>query len=61
MPPKLEDGSDSERLQLVAPSTWVQRIEEWRRRQPKIPSRSEAIRLLVEQALDAEDRKAAKA
>jgi hypothetical protein len=27
-------------------------LEDWRRRQPKIPSRNEAIRLLLQRALD---------
>jgi len=30
------------------------RVEDWRRSQPKIPSRNEAIRLLLRRALDAE-------
>lgn len=54
MPPKLEEDSETERVQIVAPSSWVQRVEEWRRKQPRIPSKSEAIRLLVDQALAAE-------
>ncbi len=56
VPPKLEDGSATERLQIVAPASWVQRIEEWRRKQPRIPSKSEAIRILVDKALSAKDR-----
>ena len=51
MPPKLDHGSETERLQIVAPSSWVQRVEEWRRAQPKIPSRSDAIRQLVDAGL----------
>lgn len=55
MPPKLEDGIETERLQIVAPRTWVDRIEEWRRKQPgRIPSKSEAIRILVDRALETE-------
>jgi hypothetical protein len=61
MPPRLEDGTPTERLQIVAPSSWVARIEEWRRQQPRIPSKSEAIRMLVEQALDAHEAKTKKA
>lgn len=52
--PKLDPDSDSERLQLVAPRSWIDRVDEWRRNQPGIPSRSEAIRLLVEKGLDDE-------
>jgi len=29
-------------------------VEDWRRSQPKIPSRNEAVRLLLRRALDAE-------
>lgn len=54
MPPKLEDGTPTERIQIVAPETWVQRIEEWRRKQPRIPSKAEAIRILVDKALATE-------
>lgn len=53
MPPKLQDGVETERVQIVAPASWISRIDEWRRTQKKIPSRSEAIRLLVDKALDA--------
>ena len=52
MPPKLETGTSTERLQLVAPSSWMARIDEWRSRQRPIPNKSEAIRLLVDIALD---------
>jgi len=53
MPPKLDEASDTERVQIVAPASWVARVEEWRRTQPKIPSRSDAIRQLVEIGLGA--------
>lgn len=51
MPPKLEDGIETERVQLVAPATLMRRIDEWRATQRPIPNKSEAIRMLVEQAL----------
>lgn len=54
MPPKLDDNSPTERVQLVTTVAWMERLEEWRRKQPRIPSKSEAIRMLVERALDAE-------
>jgi hypothetical protein len=47
-----EDRLDH-RLQIVASRQFVERIDEWRRHQPKIPSRSEAIRVLAEAGLDA--------
>lgn len=53
MPPKLQDGVQTERVQIVAPASWISRIDEWRRTQKKIPSRSEAIRILVEKSLGA--------
>lgn len=52
MPPKLEEDSETERVQIVAPSSWIRRIEEWRRAQTKIPSRSDAIRQLVDLGLE---------
>lgn len=54
MPPKLDTESPTERVQLVTTSAWMERLETWRRKQPRIPSKSEAIRLLVDRALDAE-------
>ena len=51
------DGEHAtERKQIVATPRWVARIEEWRRRQPRIPTWSEAVRILVERALDAEEK-----
>jgi hypothetical protein len=32
----------------------LERVEDWRRRQPEIPPRSEAVRTLLERGLDAE-------
>jgi Arc/MetJ-type ribon-helix-helix transcriptional regulator len=54
MPPKLEDDVPTERVHIVAPETWVRRVDEWRRKHPKLPNRSEAIRLLVDLSLQAE-------
>ena len=55
MPPKLDDQSPTERVQLVTTASWMARVEEWRRKQPKIPSKSEAIRMLVDRALASEE------
>jgi hypothetical protein len=60
MPQKLDDGAATERVQIVAPASWIERVEEWRRDQSRIPSRSEAIRILVDLALDAQKRGAKK-
>lgn len=51
MPKKLDDESETERVQIVAPASWIARVEEWRRAQVRIPSRSEAIRILVDLGL----------
>jgi hypothetical protein len=52
MPPKLVEGVRTKRLQLVVPETWEAMVEDWRRAQPQIPSKSEAIRMLVEMAIE---------
>ena len=54
MPPKFDQNAETERFQLVAPATWFERIEEWRRQQPRIPSKAEAIRILVDRGLSLE-------
>lgn len=51
MPPKLDD--EIKRLNMVAPGSWVRKIDDWRRQQPDLPNISEAIRRLVELGLDA--------
>jgi len=38
------------------PEAFWRRIDEWRRQQPDLPSRPEALRRLAERALDAERR-----
>jgi len=45
------------RLELRAPNHVIDRIDEWRLKQPGTPSRSQAIRYLIDIALDAEDTK----
>jgi hypothetical protein len=42
-----------QRIQLVIGKGQVREIDEWRRRQPDLPSRSEAIGRLVEAGLKA--------
>jgi hypothetical protein len=49
-------ASAVKRLQLIAPVDWLKRIDAWRRHQPNLPSRSEAIRTLVDRGLEAEAR-----
>lgn len=52
------DGK-TERIELRASAEFLKALDEWRRRQPDLPSRSSAIRQLVEKALAAESGKAA--
>lgn len=52
MPPKLDEEGNSVRHNMIVSKRWIARVDEWRRKQPKIPNRSEAIRILVNQALD---------
>lgn len=56
MPPKLDNRSETERLQIVAPASWVKRVHDWRRKQPDLPSLSAAIRQLVDMALEKKKR-----
>ncbi len=53
----LEDGMADElkelRIPVMMAPTDVAAIDEWRRKQPDLPSRSEAIRRLVELGLKA--------
>jgi len=44
----------SGRFEMVTPPGWMESIDEWRSKQPGIPSRAEAIRRLVEKGLKAE-------
>lgn len=53
MPPKLDPQSSTDRLELLAPHSLVERVDEWRRQQPDIPNRSEALRRLVGMGLAA--------
>ena len=41
----------TERFEMKASPEFLARLDQWRRKQPDLPNRSEAIRRLVEQAL----------
>lgn len=43
-----------QRLHMMAPVDWLKRIDAWRRNQPGLPSRSEAVRRLVDIGLESE-------
>jgi metal-responsive CopG/Arc/MetJ family transcriptional regulator len=50
----MSDGEPlDQRVQLVISKGQVREIDEWRRQQPDLPSRSEAIRRLIEAGLKA--------
>jgi hypothetical protein len=51
----------TERLDMRVRPEWLAKVDDWRRRQPTIPTRSEAVRILVEQALDGSDERPASA
>jgi len=44
------------RFEMLAPAEWLKALDDWRRKQDDLPSRAEAIRRLVEIALQ-KDRK----
>jgi hypothetical protein len=57
MPHKLDD--EIQRLNMVVPTAWVKKVDDWRRREADLPNLSEAIRRLVEMGLESakKDRK----
>lgn len=58
MRPKLDENSKTQRVQIVAPQSWLDRVEDWRARQRPVPNLSAAIRRLAEMALEVEERRA---
>lgn len=51
----MKKNTQDQRIQLVASSELIGKVDDWRRKQPDIPSRSEAIRRLIAQSLNAGD------
>jgi hypothetical protein len=49
------------RFELRTSTEFLQAIDDWRRQQPEIPSRADAIRRLVELGIEAEKSRAKKA
>jgi uncharacterized protein len=43
----------NERFEMRVPASFLNTIDDWRRKQPELPSRAEAIRRLVEIGLKA--------
>ncbi len=54
---KLDENSETKRMQLVIPESMLARIDEWRWKQRPVPNASAAVRMLCEIALDIEDRR----
>jgi hypothetical protein len=49
------DETGSTRFEMRAPNQWLRKVDEWRRQQPDLPPRAEAIRRLVDKGLDASE------
>jgi len=43
---------ESGRLHMAVPMSWLRKIDAWRRRQPDLPNRSEAVRRLVDAGMN---------
>ena len=50
MSEKLAD--EVQRLNMVVPTKWLKKIDDWRRKEPDMPNLSAAIRRLVELGLE---------
>lgn len=50
---KLDENSETRRLQIPAPDSLIAKVDAWRREQPDLPSRADAFRRLVEIGLSA--------
>ena len=55
MPPRLDEKSPTVRSVFTTPESLIHRVNEWRKKQPENLTYSEAIRLLVEKALERDD------
>jgi hypothetical protein len=47
----MTEEEQTERFQMRVSPSFLKLIDDWRRKQPDLPSRAEAIRRLVEQAI----------
>ena len=50
MPKKLDD--EVQRLHMVVPTTLIEKVDAWRRREEDLPNLSEAIRRIIEMGLE---------
>jgi hypothetical protein len=54
----MSDEEQSERFQMRVSPSFLRLIDEWRRKQPDLPSRAEAIRRLVQRGVGAPEKAA---
>lgn len=47
------------RFEMLAPAAWLTAVDDWRRKQPDIPTRAEAIRRLVDAGIQSSNANAA--
>ena len=52
----MPDDEQTERFQMRVSPSFLRLIDEWRRKQPDLPSRAEAIRRLVERGINAPEK-----
>lgn len=57
MPKQSEEGKAEVRLPMVVTKAFADRLDAFRAQEPGLPNRSEAIRILVNEALEARSRK----
>lgn len=54
------DDPKTKVFQMRASDDWLRSLDDWRRQQPDLPPRAEAIRRLVQLGIEAEAKKPAK-
>ena len=52
----MPDEEQTERFQMRVSPTFLRLVDDWRRKQPDLPSRAEAIRRLVERGIKAPEK-----
>lgn len=51
VPPKLSSKSPSGRINVIATEDLLRELDDWRREHPDLPTKSEAVRLILTEAL----------
>jgi hypothetical protein len=54
----MQDAKKIAHVRIELQGLTLRKVEDWRRLQPKIPSRNEAVRLLLAQALEVSEQAA---